>query len=145
MEELIKALGRKGMSSDESEEEKPSKLTPYSRGRKVVRRVPLRWLRSEIAILWKYVEEHYRFIPASQKRGNPPYDRIFETEPAPALNMAVAQHLIVVKDLPTNWYDPLYWSHLTSQGKRSVSRVAPRPIPAIPEHVSSVPPIVCSH
>ena len=139
MDELVSALGRKGMSSDESEEEKPLRASPYSRGRKIVRRIPLRWLRGDVAVLWKYVEDHYRFIPASQKRGNPPYDRIFEAEPAPALDMAVAQHLAVVKDLPTNWYDPVYWSHLTSQGKRSVSRTAPKALPVIPNHVRRIP------
>ncbi|KAJ3526425.1 hypothetical protein NMY22_g10167 [Coprinellus aureogranulatus] len=132
MSALANALGRRGMSSDESSEEDVKVHTPYSRGRKIVRRVPLRWLNGEIAFLWRYVEARYASLPSALKRGNPPYERHFESKPLEPMDPSVAQHLSVVKGLPTNWYDALYWRHLTAQGKKAVSRTAPQMLPKVP-------------
>ncbi|KAJ3535352.1 hypothetical protein NMY22_g6527 [Coprinellus aureogranulatus] len=132
MKEVGDALGRKGMSSDESDEELPKGSSSYSRGRKIVRRVPLQWLSGDVAVRWKYVEERYARLPPALKRGNPPYERHPPVKPPEPLDVTVAQHLSVVKNLPTNWYDPLYWRHLTPQGKKVVSRAKPKELPKIP-------------
>lgn len=134
---LIRALGRKGMSSDESEEE-PAGNNPYSRGRKIVRRIPKRWLNEQIARIWVYVEGCYRRLPPAKKRGNPPYERHYEAKKSEAADMEMPEYYSVVKQLPINWYDPVYWAALTQQAKKAVSSVAENPLPTIPT-VSSLP------
>lgn len=129
---VLEMLGRQGMSSDESENEEPTQPSPTARARKRVRRKPRNWLNPQIALLWERVEKSYNALPEESRRGNPPYERIFAANPSPSPDTSKPQYLSVVKHLPTNWYDRLYWVGLTSQAQKSVSKTAPIPLPRLP-------------
>ncbi|TEB38595.1 hypothetical protein FA13DRAFT_1784914 [Coprinellus micaceus] len=134
MADVLTSLGRGGMSSDESGYEAPRPGAAHSRTRKRVRQRPKTWLNHEIGELWQHVEQCYDGLPDVLKRGNTPYDRIPEPKRAPPQerDKAKVQYVGVVKNLPTNWYDHMYWIGLTPQAQKSVSQVPARPLPQIP-------------
>lgn len=127
-QDMLDALGEHGMSSDESEPEQAT-TTPYGRKRKTVRRIRRHWLSHDVALIWKHVESYYDDLPAKHRRGNLPYDRIFEAKERPD---AFIDPGSVVKDLPLNWYNQLWWKDLLPVRRATISRTPCEPLPDIP-------------
>lgn len=91
------ALGRDGMSSDETDTERTSD------GPKKVRRVARVWLSNPVSAMWEKVES-YHYDHAGPKAGNKAFERIS----APT-NSSTAR---AICGLPKNYYDPVWWTSL---------------------------------
>jgi hypothetical protein len=112
-----------GMSSDESEDEKP--MPRWSdRDLKKVRRVAIEWLNPKISALWASVEtyENVPFDAILQRRGNASLSRKH-------IARSVNKARLPIIGLPRNWYNDNWYRSLESFQKRKLESRTDEPIP----------------
>jgi hypothetical protein len=122
---ILLTLDIGGMSSDESEDEKP-RPRRYDRDVKKVRRVAIEWLNPEISDLWAVVEtyDNIPFDAILQRRGNASLSR---AHPARRTNKTRAP----IVGLPRNWYNNDWYCNLQSYQQKRLHSQADEPIPGL--------------
>lgn len=111
------------MSSDETDEEESS-------SRKVIRRVRLPWVATEVSLLWKRVESYNTSKQASSlSRGNKAHLRRFEAG-------RVSQRSAVA-ELPKNFYDSLWWHKLHPSDRAYLQAKEDTNVPDAEQYVKS--------
>jgi hypothetical protein len=121
--QVLLALGKDGMSSDETDQEGRAIHASTIR----LRRIRLNWANEDISLLWRAVDSYYNpFKPTgAPKNGTKPMPRIYasvhtnQTREPPA-------------GLPRNFYDNIYWASLPPVRQR---RLNPAPAKALPKLV----------
>jgi hypothetical protein len=120
---IHEALGKDGMSSDETDREDSG----VARGPTMrVRRIRRHWIDEKISSLWNAVESYYNpfKLSGAPKSGTKPLPRIY----APLH----ANHLREPPNgLPRNFYNDMYWASLTSVRRRQLQPAPAMPIPAL--------------
>jgi hypothetical protein len=116
---IHEALGKDGMSSDETDREDSGVVRgPTMR----VRRIRRHWVNEELSSLWKAVDSYYNPLKPSgaPKSGTKPVPRIYAS--------LRTNHIREPPNgLPRNFYDDMYWASLTAVRRRQL-----RPAPSVP-------------